>query len=137
MQQLIDLRIQLRERYSKELILKPKDIAINSVDEKFIEKLQTILDKQLSNSDFTADDFSKEIGMSRMQLHRKLKSLLGVSTTEFLRNERLKAAANLLLKKGNINISEIAYSVGFNDVSYFSKCFKEAYNVSPSEYATT
>ena len=136
-QQLIDLRIQLRERYSKELILKPKDIAINSVDEKFIEKLQTVLDKQLSNSDFTADDFSKEIGMSRMQLHRKLKSLLGVSTTEFLRNERLKAAANLLLKKGNINISEIAYSVGFNDVSYFSKCFKEAYNVSPSEYATT
>ena len=72
--------------------------------------------------------------MSRMQLHRKLKSLLGVTSTEFLRNERLKVAAELL-KKGNGNISEIAYGVGFNDVSYFSKCFKEMYRYTPTEYS--
>ncbi|WP_445452639.1 response regulator [Flavobacterium sp. 25HG05S-40] len=131
--QLITERKKLHKRYSQELVLRPVDIVINSVEEKFIEKLQSILERQLSNSEFTSEDFASEIGMSRMQLHRKLKSLLGVSSTEFLRNERLKVSAELL-KKGNGNISEIAYSVGFNDVSYFSKCFKEMYHCTPSEY---
>ncbi|WP_291131582.1 hybrid sensor histidine kinase/response regulator transcription factor [Flavobacterium sp. UBA7682] len=131
--QLIEERKKLHTRYSQELVLRPVDIVINSVEEKFIEKLQVILEKQLSNSDFTAEDFAAEVGMSRMQLHRKLKSLLGVSSTEFLRNERLKVSTELL-KKGNGNISEIAYSVGFNDVSYFSKCFKEMYHCTPTEY---
>jgi signal transduction histidine kinase/DNA-binding response OmpR family regulator len=132
-QQLIAERKKLHERYSQELVLKPVDIVINSAEEKFIEHLQTILDKNLSNSEYTAEDFASEIGMSRMQLHRKLKSLLGVSATEFLRNERLKVGAELL-KQGNGNISEIAYSVGFSDVSYFSKCFKEMYHCTPTEY---
>jgi signal transduction histidine kinase/CheY-like chemotaxis protein/AraC-like DNA-binding protein len=131
--QLIAERKKLHKRYSQELVLRPVDIVINSQEEKFIERLQKILDKNLSNSDYSAEDFAAEIGMSRMQLHRKLKSLLGVSSTEFLRNERLKVGAELL-KKGNGNISEIAYSVGFNDVSYFSKCFKEMYQCTPTEY---
>ena len=131
--QLIAERKKLHKRYSQELILRPVDIIINSVDEKFIEKLQNILDKNLSNSEYTAENFAVEIGMSRMQLHRKLKSLLGVSSTEFLRNERLKVGAELL-KKGNGTISEIAYSIGFSDVSYFSKCFKEIYQCTPTEY---
>ncbi len=132
--QLISERKKLQKRYSQELVLRPVDIVINSVDEKFLAKLQQILDKEISNAEFTADNFASSVGMSRMQLHRKLKSLLGVSTTEFLRNERLKTAI-VLLEKGNGNISEIAYSVGFNDVSYFSKCFKEVYTVTPSEIA--
>ena len=132
-QQLIAERKKLHARYSQELVLRPVDIVINSAEEKFIERLQAILDKNLSNSEYTAEDFATEIGMSRMQLHRKLKSLLGVSATEFLRNERLKVGAELL-KKGNGNISEIAYSVGFSDVSYFSKCFKEMYQCTPTEY---
>ncbi len=131
--QLIAERKKLHTRYSQELVLRPVDIVINSVDEKFLEKLQQILDKEMSNSEFSSDNFASSVGMSRMQLHRKLKSLLGVSATEFLRNERLKTAV-VLLEKGNGNISEIAYSVGFNDVSYFSKCFKEVYNVTPSEF---
>lgn len=134
--QLITERKKLQERYSQELVLRPVDIVINSVDEKFLEKLQDILETELSNADFSTDDFATKIGMSRMQLHRKLKSLLGVSATEFLRNERLKTAVELL-KKGNGNISEIAYCVGFNDVSYFSKCFKEVYNCTPSEYKSS
>jgi AraC-like DNA-binding protein len=68
-----------------------------------------------------------------MQLHRKLKTLFGVSATEFIRNERLKMAADLL-KNEKLSISEIAYNVGFNDVGYFSKCFKEIYHLSPSDY---
>lgn len=132
--QLIAERKKLHTRYSQELVLRPIDIVINSQEEKFIKKLQVILDKKISNSEFSSEDFAAEVGMSRMQLHRKLKSLLGVTSTEFLRNERLKIAAELL-KKGNGNISEIAYSVGFNDVSYFSKCFKEMYHCTPTEYA--
>jgi signal transduction histidine kinase/DNA-binding response OmpR family regulator len=132
--QLIAERRKLQERYSRELVLRPMDIVINPVDEKFIDRLQLVLEKELSNPGFTTDDFAGELGMSRMQLHRKLKTLIGVSATEFLRNERLKAAAGLLRHK-NANASEIAYSVGFNDVSYFSKCFRERYQMTPTEYA--
>ena len=131
--QLLNERKKLHERYSQELVLKPTDIVINSVDEKFLEKLQVVLDNELSNADFSADDFASFMGISRMQLHRKLKSLLGVSTTEFLRKERIKMAATLL-KKANVTIAEIAYAVGFNDVSYFIRCFKEVYECTPSEY---
>jgi YesN/AraC family two-component response regulator len=131
--QLIEERRKLQNRYSQELVLRPVDIVINSVDEKFLEKIQLVLEKEFSNASFSSDDFANAVGMSRMQLHRKLKSLLGVTATEFLRNERLKTAAKLL-KEGNGNISEIAYSVGFNDLSYFAKCFKEVYCVTPTEY---
>lgn len=131
--QLISERQKLQQRYSKELVLKPADIVINSVDEKFLEKLQLVLDKQLANADYPADEFAADMGMSRMQLHRKLKSLLGVSATEFLRKERIKVAAGLL-KAGNGTVSEIAYSVGFNDVSYFIRCFREVYHCTPSEF---
>ncbi len=130
---LITERKKLHQRYSQELVLQPVDIVINSVDEKFIEKLQLVLDKELSNADFSAEDFASAVAMSRMQLHRKLKSLLGVTSTEFLRNERLKTATKLL-KKGKGNISDVAYAVGFNDISYFSKCFKEIYDCTPTEY---
>ncbi|MBL7887723.1 MAG: response regulator [Flavobacterium sp.] len=131
--QILNERKKLHDRYSHELILKPTDIVINSVDEKFLEKLQLVLDKELTNADFSADDFASFMGVSRMQLHRKLKSLLGVSTTEFLRKERLKMAA-ALIKKGGVNISEIAYAVGFNDISYFNRCFKEQFDCTPKDF---
>lgn len=132
-QQLITERKKLHKRYSQELVLRPVDIVINSVEEQFLEKLQRVLDQELSNSNFSSEDFASMVGMSRMQLHRKLKSLLGVSATEFLRNERLKTATELL-KIGNGNISDVAYAVGFNDVSYFSKCFKEMHGCTPTEF---
>jgi YesN/AraC family two-component response regulator len=132
--QLILERKKLQQRYSQELVLRPLDIKINSLDEKFIAKLQQILEKEMANPDFSSTDFALEIGMSRMQLHRKLKSLLGVSSTEFLRNERLKAASNII-KNGTENISDVAYAVGFNNISYFSKCFKEMFGCSPTEYS--
>ncbi len=132
--QLLQEREKLRQRYSKELILKPIDIVINSTDERFLDKLQNLIKEQISNPEFSVDEFSEKMGMSKMQLYRKLKSLIGVSVTEYLRSERLKAAG-ILLKKRVINISEVAYSVGFTDLSYFSKCFKEMYHCSPSEFS--
>ncbi len=132
--QLLQERKKLRQRYSRELILKPLDVVLNSTDNKFLDKLQHLIKEQISNSEFSAEEFADKMGMGKMQLYRKLKSLIGLSATEYLRSERLKAAA-ILLKKGNGNISEIAYSVGFNDLSYFSKCFKEMYHCSPSEFS--
>lgn len=132
---LIASREKLRQRYSQELILRPKDIAITNFDEKFLEKLQVVIDEKLIESSFNVEDFSKALSMSRMQLHRKLKALTGLSATEFIRSQRLKLAADLL-KKSDANMSEIGYAVGFNDPSYFTKCFKEAYGCLPSEYAS-
>ncbi|MBC8883316.1 helix-turn-helix transcriptional regulator [Flavobacterium piscinae] len=131
--QQIQERKKLQERYSQELVLKPTEIIINSVDEKFIAKLETVVDSAISNSEFNAETFAVQMHMSRMQLHRKLKSLFGVSATEFIRNERLKMVADLL-QNNKLSISEIAYNVGFNDLGYFSKCFKEMYHVSPSDF---
>lgn len=133
-QKLVELRAKLRQRYSQEVILRPKDIAISSADEKFLERVQRLLDEKLADSKFNAGSFSADVGMSRMQLHRKLKALVGLTTTEFIRSQRLKMAAHLL-EASDINVSEVGYEVGFNDPSYFAKCFREAYNCTPSEYA--
>ncbi|MDC7999663.1 response regulator [Aequorivita todarodis] len=130
---LIENRRKLQQRFAQEVILTPKDIAVSSEDEKFLEKLQKVLDDHLTNADFSADAFSAAMGVSRMQLYRKLKALTGQSSTEFLRSQRLKLAATLL-KTNKISISEIGYTVGFNDPSYFTKCFKQEFGCSPSEY---
>ncbi|SFZ93416.1 Signal transduction histidine kinase [Flaviramulus basaltis] len=130
---LIEIRKSLRSRYSQEFILKPKEISITSTDEAFLNKIQQILDKHLSNPDFNAVSFSKELAMSRMQLHRKLLAYTGISTSAFIRSQRLKQALHIL-KTSDATINEVAYMVGFNTPSYFIKCFKEAYKKTPSEY---
>ncbi|WP_456442172.1 hybrid sensor histidine kinase/response regulator transcription factor [Psychroserpens sp.] len=131
---LIKLRVQLQSRYSQEVILVPKNVTIHNLDEQFLEKVQTILDANLVEPSFTIEEFSHTIGMSRMQLHRKLKALTGLSASEFVRSQRLKLAAQLL-KKSDINISQVGYQVGFNNHSYFTKCFKLKYDCTPTEYA--
>ena len=131
--QLLEDRKKMQRHYTKDLILKPTENIVSFLDEKFYAKLQTIIDYNIKEPNFSADEFASIMAMSRMQLHRKLKSLLGVTTSEFIRNERLKMAVELLIK-GENNISEIAYSIGFNEVTYFSKCFKDVYNCAPSEY---
>lgn len=132
-EKLIELRTQLRERYSNRNSITPKDIAITSMDERFLEKIQEIVDNDLSDSNFTVNEFSKKLGMSRMQLHRKLTALTGLSTTAYIRDQRLRMALQQLEKSGE-NISEIAYTVGFSSPSYFIKTFKETYSVTPAEY---
>ena len=130
---LIDIRKALRKRYSQELILKAKDIAITPTDELFLNKVQQILDTHLSNPEFNAVFFSKEVAMSRMQLHRKLLAYTGLTTTSFIRSQRLKQALHIL-KTSDASINEVAYAVGFNTPSYFIKCFKEVYKKTPAEY---
>ncbi len=132
-QNLIDNRRKLQERFAQDMILQPKEIAVSSADEEFLKRLQVVIDENLTNPDFSSQKFVEEMGVSRMQLHRKLKALSGQSTSEFLRSQRLKAAVQLI-KSEKITISEVGYSVGFNDPSYFTKCFRQEFGVSPSEF---
>ena len=131
---LLENRKILRDKFSKELLIKPADIAVTSVDAIFIQKAMDIVDNHISNPDFGSDEFCREIGMSRSQLHRKLKALTSQPASEFIRTLRLKRAATLL-KNSKLSVEEISYRVGFNSPAYFTKCFRTLFGKTPSEFA--
>ena len=131
---LIENRRKLQKRFSQEIILMPRDISVSSVDEQFLERLQSVLDKNITSSDFSIENFGCQMGLSRMQLHRKLKALTGQSASEFLRSQRLKIAARILREK-KVPISEVGYTVGFNDPSHFTKSFKKEFGQTPSDFS--
>lgn len=129
---LIESRKLLRDRYSRELHLGPKKVQVTSMDEKFLEKVMQTVETYMGDPDFSMEKFGQEVGLSRMQLHRKLKALTGESPGDFLRTMRLQRAKRLLEAKTG-NVSEIAYEVGFNNLSYFSKCYREQFGITPNE----
>ncbi len=133
-EKLIELRKKLQEHYSQEIVLMPKEVPLSNADDKFIIKVKAIVDRRLTDSSFSAEVFSHEAGMSRMQLHRKMKALTGYSVNHFIRMQRLKLAT-VLLANDNNNISDVGYMAGFSDPSYFSKCFKAQFHCTPTEYA--
>jgi signal transduction histidine kinase/DNA-binding response OmpR family regulator len=130
---LIMQRKKLREKFRKEIILEPKDVAITSTDEKFLNRVMEIVELNLSNEKFSAEDFAAGVGMSKTHLNRKLNALADTSANEFVRTYRLKKAAKLLSGRSG-NISEIAYEVGFGNPSYFAESFKKLFGYSPSEF---
>ena len=133
---LIGQRKKLRERFSREVRLEPKDIAITSTDEKFLNRAIGIIEDHMGDFEFDAVTFQEDMAMSSSQLFRKLRALVDQSATEFIRTIRLKRAARLL-EQGYGNVAEVTFEVGFNNLSYFAKCFKKLYGVSPSEYLGT
>ncbi len=108
---------------------------VYSLDEQFLLKAHQIVENHLGDSSFDVDRFCREMGMSRTNLHRKLKALAETSTTEFIRNIRLQQAATLLHQRAG-TVSEIAYRVGFESLPYFSKSFQDRFGVPPSEWAS-
>lgn len=130
---LIDQRRKLRERFGKEVKLQPRDIAITSTDEQFLERAMAVVDEHISKADFDVETFGRKVGMSRKHLHRKLKALTDQAPSEFIRTLRLQRAAQLLEKNAG-NVTEVAYEVGFNSISHFAKAFKEQFGILPSEY---
>ena len=130
---LIETRKKLQEKFRKaDFVIKRGEIKINSLDEKFIEKLMLVIEKHISEERFTIEEFESEIAMSKSQIYRKLKALTGKSPSRFLRSVRLSKARKMILEH-QATISEIAYSMGFGSPAYFTKCFKEEYGHSPSE----
>ena len=130
---LLAQRERIKNHFYKEFISSPEVGNIRSADNLFLKKAMEVLEKHLGESSFTVDQFAKELAMSRTQLHRKLKAILGCAATEFIRQVRLKKAWHYLNEKKG-TVSEIAYEVGFNNLSYFSKCFRETYGMNPSEF---
>jgi DNA-binding response OmpR family regulator/anti-sigma regulatory factor (Ser/Thr protein kinase) len=130
---MLESRKKLQKQYSKSVRLEPSDIEISSAEEIFIEKLISVIEKNLQNATFSSDVLATEMGMSNSSLYRKLKRLTAYSTAEFIRSIRIKRAAQLLADK-NRTISEIAYDVGFNDVKHFRTVFQKQFGCSPSEY---
>jgi signal transduction histidine kinase/DNA-binding response OmpR family regulator/streptogramin lyase len=130
---LLKNRKDLQSKFSREVRLQPKDLPISSMDERFLTKAMEVVEENLNNSDFNADSFASEMCMSRVHLYRKLKALTDQSVSDFVKTARLKLAANLI-GKNKLTIKEAAYTVGFKDPKYFSKCFKQQFGVKPSEY---
>ena len=130
---LIDQRKKLREKFSRQLKLEPKDVTVTSTDEKFLTRVLEVVEKNVSNENFSAEDFAENVGISKTHLNRKLNALTETSANEFIRTYRLKKAARLLSGKSG-NISEIAYEVGFSNPSYFAESFKKLFGYSPSDY---
>ena len=124
------------DEYQKELQNKmhPSFQLYNESDKEFFNKIAEIIEKHFSEPDFNHEILCEQLNISRTVLYAKIKSITGLGVHEFIRMIRLKKSAELLIE-GKLNVSQIAYQVGFNSVSYFIRCFTKAYGVSPKEYA--
>ncbi len=131
---LIQQRISLKARFKDEVLFGSNPVEKTSLDQAFILRAASVLDKHLHDPELDINRFAREIGLSRSQLHRKLQGTLNQSASEFIRSLRLKKAAAMLSAQAE-SVSEIAFLVGFKNNSYFSKCFKEQFGMSPSEYS--
>jgi len=138
--QILNLEIDQLENQHKELSEKYKNVLadgceqpMDSLDQSLLKKAIKIVEDNIGDSTFSVESMAKEIGMSRTNLHRKIKSITGFPPSELIRNIRLRKAAALLLNQTE-SVSQIGYTVGFEDHSYFSKSFKKQFGVPPSEY---
>jgi DNA-binding response OmpR family regulator len=124
---------ELLQRQITAIDVKIAKLRISSADDKFLRKAFEIIEANLDDSEFNVNDLAQNIGFSRTHLNRKIYALTGLKTNELIRSIRLKMAARLLKSKDG-SVSEIAYKVGFNHLSYFARCFKKQYGIEPSEY---
>lgn len=128
------LRQRLRNKYRKVITAEPSDVAVLSNDEKFIGKLVGVIEEKMADKAMGVEFLASEVGMSRANLYRRLRAVANESPVNFIKKIRLKRAAQLL-KTDSLYVSEIAYMTGFNSQKYFSKCFRKAYGMSPTDFA--
>jgi len=131
---LMDKRRKIQKHFQKNIDISPSDIEIPSMDEKLIKKAVAFVSKNIAEPELSVEDLSREVGMSRVYLYKKLLAITGKSPIEFIRIIRLKRGTQLL-EKSQMSVSEIAYAVGFNSPRYFSKYFNEEYGMLPKDYA--
>ncbi|WP_460622175.1 substrate-binding domain-containing protein [Hymenobacter tenuis] len=126
-------RSRQREHFRRELSLDTVTVAATKPDQKFLADLTAIVEANLTRSDLTVEDIARSLGISRMQLYRKVKAVLGTGVTDFIQSLRLTKARELLLDE-SLTIAEVAYELGFSSPSYFSASFKAHYQMAPSEF---
>jgi len=123
----------MRKTYQKQVEVKPTDVIVESPDEMFLQKLLRLIEENISNPNFSVEELSGDMFMSRYTLYKKILALTGKTPNEFIRHMRLKRAAQLL-ENGYLTISQICYKVGFKSQKYFVKAFKSEFNAAPSNY---
>ena len=130
---LLDLRNLLRQKFSKMPMVPLNSIASNSVDNKFLTRINEIIEQNFSEPELTIDFLAEQLGISRSSLFSKIKTLANVTPNELIQIVRLKKAATLLAEN-KYRINEICYMVGFNSPSYFAKCFQKQFGIKPGEF---
>jgi DNA-binding response OmpR family regulator len=126
----------LQNNFRKKIDISPSEIEMMSLDEKFVQKAVSLVEKNIGNPEFRVEDLCKEMGMSRVHFYKKTLALTDKTPSEFIRFIRLKRAAELL-EKSQMYVSDIAFMVGFNEVKYFRKYFKDEFGVTPNDYKKT
>jgi len=124
----------LQNKYARQLDVKAEKIATNELDQKFIEQATRVVEENMENPEFCVETFSREMGVGRTVLFQKIKGITGSTPNNFIMNLRLKKAAYFLLNAPEMNISDIAYRLGFGNPQYFNKCFKELFSIAPTQY---
>ena len=130
---LLTLNSTLKSTYTRQLKVLTPDIKVESADEKLLQEIMLYLEENLTNPQLSVEELSRHVGMSRSSLYSKLLELTGQTPVEFIRSVKLDKAA-VLLEKTDMNVAQIAYSVGFSTPNYFAKSFKAKFNMLPSEY---
>lgn len=126
-----------KEILKKNIIMSADKENVLTKDEKFLQDIKSILEKNYDNDEFTVEELSIKVNMSYIQFYRKFKSVTGITANEYLRIYRLEKASHLLSNDENITVREVMYNVGFNSQSYFTKAFKKEYGMTPAEFKKT
>jgi AraC-like DNA-binding protein len=129
----IATRDAIKNKYTRDIDYGYGDIKMNNADNQLATKVIAIIRKNIENPDFSVEELSREVGMSRVHLNRKLKETMNISPSNLIRSIRLKQAAYLLINN-KVNISEVAYKVGFSTHSYFSNSFHDYFGMTPKEF---
>lgn len=130
---LIKNQNELKEWYSKKYIAEPSKVTFSSTDEDLLKKAMEHIEKNISNIDYNVEAFVSDMGIGRTLLYQKINDILGMSIKEFIMDIRLKRGAQLL-EESDLTISEISYSIGFNNPKHFSICFKKQFDLTPTEF---
>lgn len=131
---LINNRIMLQEKFSKQPQITPQMLVTNDMDKVFVDRVMEIIERHLDDVEFNVDIFAVEMGIARTKLYTKMKAITGQTPLDFIMTIRLKHAAIMLRNNIELNISEISDRIGFSSPKYFTKCFKEKYNMAPQLY---
>ena len=132
-EKLLELRRKMKERFSRILNVEAQEVDVCDADEVFVKNAVEYIRLHIANPELSVDELSKAMNMSRTNLHRRLKTTTGLSPIDLIKTIRMKQAA-YLLSTGNLNVSEVAYKVGYNAPSYFSSSFSAYFNISPTAY---
>ena len=130
---LLRSREEIKRTYAGSPFVSSNTVAKSNVDKEFLERLRSVMQRHMSNSEFNVDQLASGMNMSRSNLNRKVRGTLNVSPNTYIRIERLKYAAQLL-KAGDCKINEVCYKVGFNNSGYFTKCFYAQFGILPKDF---